>query len=66
LAVLAAGVEVLEDTAPAERARVIPMSPATEAARNLLAHELDELVAPRARASRWARRSRVDGRPRGA
>jgi UDP-N-acetylglucosamine transferase subunit ALG13 len=66
LAVLAAGVEVLVATAPAERARVIPMSPATEAARNLLAHELDELVAPRARASRWARRSRVDGRPRGA
>lgn len=65
LAALVAGVEVLLAAAPGERARVVPISPATEAARDLLAHELDELVSPRVRASRW-RWNRAVGRPRGA
>jgi UDP-N-acetylglucosamine transferase subunit ALG13 len=64
--VLVAGVEMLLATEPTDRARVIPRSPATEAARLQLAQELDELVAPRARTFRWGRRGRVDGRPRGA
>jgi UDP-N-acetylglucosamine transferase subunit ALG13 len=62
---LAVEVDALLATDLGSRARVLPMSPATEAARRQLAHELDELVTPRTR-TRWGRWGRVDGRSRGA